>query len=77
LKLQYPRSGDSPPLRARITERQKTKQASLHRSPILKDLRAMQAQAAEFFAYAGKFRCIWRLSFADSLFRFLYFKTRS
>jgi len=30
---------------------------SLHRSQILRDLRAMQAQAAEFSGYAGKFRC--------------------
>jgi hypothetical protein len=30
---------------------------SLHRSQILRDLGAMQAQAAEFSGYAGKFRC--------------------
>jgi hypothetical protein len=30
---------------------------SLHRSQILRDLRAMQTQAAEFSGYAGKSRC--------------------
>ena len=53
------------PLRARITKRQKTKEASLKRSQILRDLRATQAQAAEFSASARKFRCLfWRVSFA-------------
>jgi ABC-type bacteriocin/lantibiotic exporter with double-glycine peptidase domain len=31
--------------------------SSLDRSQILRDLRAMQAQAAEFSADAGEFRC--------------------
>jgi hypothetical protein len=32
--------------------------ASLHRSQIFRDLRPMQAVAAELTGYAGKFRCL-------------------
>jgi len=39
----------------------------------------MQAQAAEFSGYAGKFRCFLegRVSFEAVGFRFIYFKTGS
>jgi len=37
----------------------------------------MQAVAAEFFGYAGKFRRFLERRFKNSLFRFLYFKTGS
>jgi hypothetical protein len=49
------------------------KAASLHRSQISGDLRTMQAVAAEFSGYAGKFRCFLRGEFKCSLFRFNLF----
>ena len=37
----------------------------------------MQAQAAESSGFAGEYRCFWREEFHGSLFRFIYFKSRS